>query len=62
MILIYFFRCSAPIQVLSFVFLCIIIVFAFEFLGLVNREKNLDLRQSIAKGLCNNIYLYLIYK
>ena len=33
-------------------FLCMIIIVGFEYAGLVNREKNLEFRQSFVKGIC----------
>jgi len=40
------------VQVLSLIFLCIVIIFGFEVAGLVNRETNLILRNEIANGIC----------
>lgn len=41
----------------TLIFVCLIIIFGFEYAGLVNREKNLEFRQSFVKGISvNNIY------
>ncbi len=45
-------KCSAPAQMFTLIFICLLIVFGFELAGLVNREKNLELRQEIVKNLC----------
>ena len=38
-------------------FICMIIIFGFEYAGLVNREKNLEFRQSFVKGISvNNVF------
>ncbi len=37
----------------TLIFICLIIIFWFEYAGLVNREKNLEFRQSFVKGICN---------
>ena len=38
----------------SFLFVCMLIIFGFEYAGLVNREKNLEFRQSFVKGISSN--------
>ena len=41
----------------TLIFICLIIIFGFEYAGLVNREKNLEFRQSFVKGISKqNIY------
>jgi len=43
----------------TMIFISLIIIFGFEYAGLVNREKNLEFRQSFVKGICNHFILIL---